>query len=332
MGRFQLDRADLLQRREELKPLVATLMQLPYETLRACSSFHILASQDRYGLPFRLAIQRDTGVVLLIDRFTAEGYKQFYREYYRPLVAAFNRAPHDQIGFVERGQEAYANELVRHFRGFVQLHPDSRVLDIGGSTGLIAQRICSAIGGQATIIDPALLELERARARGLQTVHSMIEDWEPDQTYDLVMLCRSIEHLTNLEGTFAKVHDLLAPNGLFFVDVVDFMAYCRKLGTPEVVSRTDHCYWLSFDSAEQFFARLGFRVFYAFNINVSGDWATVGYVLHKDSPRDLPVDTKAMIVELKRIEAAWHSYLRPRNAALRAAYLTYRRAFPKRRE
>lgn len=329
MGHFQLDKVDLQRRRTGVKPLVSELKGLPHETLPANHSLHVLANQDRYGLAFRLAIQRDTGLVLLLDRFTPDGYKQFYSEYYRSLVAAFNRAPHDKIDFLERGQESYANELAQHLRGLVQLHSKSQILDIGGSTGLIAQHICNTIGGQATVIDPATSELEHASARGLKTVHSFIEEWEPTQTYDFVMLCRSIEHLNNLEATFTKVHSLLAPDGLFFVDIVDFMAYCRKIGTPEAVSRVDHCFWLSFESAEQYFARLSFEVVYAFNINVSGDWATIGYLLRKGFPQELPVDTRAMIVELKQIEAEWHSYLHTRNAGYRAAYLAFRRIIPK---
>lgn len=221
--------------------------------------------------------------------------------------------------------------LIRHLKGFVQLPTSGHILDIGGSTGLVAQAVSAALGGQATVIDPALAELELAKARGLQVVHGFVEDWQPSQQYDLVLLCRSIEHLYNLDATLTKIRDLLTPDGLFFVDIVDFMAYCRKLGSPELVSRVDHCYWLSFETAEQYFAKLGFVVAYAFNIEVSGDWSTIGYILRKRDLRHLPVDTMSMMVEIKQIETAWHTFLRPPNAAFRTSYLAYRRLIPKKK-
>lgn len=109
MPRFEMDYGDLQRRRQYIRPLVDALEKLPQESLTSEGTHpHIIAVRDRYGLPVRLALHRDTGLVALVDCFTSDGYAAFYDKHYRELVAGFNQAPHDQMAFIERGQQSYA--------------------------------------------------------------------------------------------------------------------------------------------------------------------------------------------------------------------------------
>ena len=95
-----------------------------------------LAKRDRYGYPASLWICRRCGLGFLSPRLTAAEYGAFYADVYRPLVSAFHGRRID-AETVQDDQRAYAAELVEFLRVNLPAAPAS-VLDVGGSTGIVA--------------------------------------------------------------------------------------------------------------------------------------------------------------------------------------------------
>ncbi len=264
LASFQIDGRELRRRRQRCQPVIAALRELPTESLSSCSActsreFFVLTSTDRYGLPLRAAMCLLCGLVFQIDRFTRAGFDEFYGGAYRNLVSAFKGKAEGDIQRLRAKQEIYGRSLLEMVRDRISSPRFERILDVGGSTGVVAGIFCDHYGGAATIVDPASSELGEADRR-FATVNATLEDWQPDGTYDLILLCNTIEHLHDLGAGFAKLRSVLGEDGWLVCDVADFMASCRLEGPPEVVAKVDHCFWLSLETARRVFNLLGFDV------------------------------------------------------------------------
>ena len=173
----------------------------PVEACNLCGSTDLaeLARRDRYGYPASLWMCRRCGLGFLSPRLTAAEYGAFYEDVYRPLVSAFHGRRID-AETVQDDQRAYAAELVEFLRANLPAAPAS-VLDVGGSTGIVAGAVRDAFGAEATVLDPAPDELAVAAAAGMETIAGFAEDFDPGgRRWDLVLLCQTIDHLLDVSG------------------------------------------------------------------------------------------------------------------------------------
>jgi SAM-dependent methyltransferase len=240
-----------------------------------------LARRDRYGFPATTRLCRRCGLGFLSPRLTAREYAAFYGNVYRPLVSAFHGRRID-AETVQEDQRAYAAELVDFLRDVLDGPPRS-VLDVGGSTGVVAAAVVDAFGGKATVLDPAADELAVAAAQGLETVEGFAEDFAPGaRRWELVLLCQTIDHLLDVAGTLAALRGLIAPEGRAFVDVLDFVLAARRAGSVEQATKIDHPYSLTHDTARGFFVQAGFEPV-AERLSGDGHW---GFVLAPADPRE----------------------------------------------
>ena len=293
MPDFYIHPADLEQRRKRCVPEHAALLKLQREVVTSCnvcgSPRHaILNTRDRYGLPFRNAVCLDCGLFYLIDRFTFNGYSDFYGTgAYRTISCEFNGVTHT-IAQVQADQASYARNLTGILSGFVPRH-SGKLLDVGGSAGIIAREFVKQLGLQATVLDPATDEIAAARQAGVDAVVGSIEDWQTDEKFDLILLCRSIEHLFDLRFAMGRIRSLLKPDGLFFVDIADFMEMCRMMGSPQTFTKVDHCYWLTQSTSLDIFRRIGFDVV---SMNIVSSFGYVGFLLRACEPATPAVSSR----------------------------------------
>ena len=125
---------------------------------------------------------------------TGEAYGEFYASIYRPLVSAFHGRRID-AETIEPEQHSYAEDLARLLEPWFGAARGRRLLDVGGSTGVVAEVLADRFSLEATVLDPAPDELARAAARGLQTLTGSIEDVEIAEPFDAVVLCQTVDHL-----------------------------------------------------------------------------------------------------------------------------------------
>jgi len=219
-----------------------------------------VASRDRYGYPARAVRCADCGLVFLNPRLTAGEYGRFYGSTYRPLVSAFHGRRID-AETVQEEQRVYAGELVAFLHPLLP-QPPRTVLDIGGSTGVVASAFRDAFGSSAIVLDPSAAELAVAAAAGLATVAGFAEDFDPgDERFDLVLLCQTIDHLLDIRGTVASIRRALAdPDGRAFIDVLDFDLAVERAGSLEGAIKIDHPYSLNDATSRAFFAQAGLAV------------------------------------------------------------------------
>jgi len=245
----------------------------------------IIAERDRYGLPLRTALCAGCGLIYLVDRLSAAGYATFYQAgIYRDISSEFLGVRHS-IAQIQSNQADYARRLVATLRGFLQVRPGASLIDIGGSAGVVALEFKREFGMRPVVLEPSDEEAAAARRAGVETVNGSIEDWSAEKKFDVVLLCRSIEHFSDLKTALTNIRRLLAPDGLFYCDIADFMELCRLTGAPEAVAKIDHCYWLSHDTAPAIFSSAGLEVVSTNLVFRSGQ---IGFLMRPCEPRPVP--------------------------------------------
>jgi len=309
---FLIHPSDLPRRRGRCRPVVKSLLGAEREIVSTCNicgsrQSVILARRDRYGFPVRTALCRNCGLIYLVDRFTSANYADFYRSgVYRSLTSLYNgsRSTAEQL---EEVSATYANQLIAAMEGYVQRSNGARLLDVGGGTGAVAQGIAEHFGLAASVLDPAAADVAAARRLGLEAFEGSLEDWDSEAKFDLVLLCKTIEHLFDLKRALLKIRELLKPDGLFYCDIVDFTEACRHEGPPEVTAKIDHCYWLCQETAPAIFRSTGFEVV---SINTISGPNYVGFLLRPCEPIGPPAAPGPWIDghvrRLREMEAEWY--------------------------
>jgi SAM-dependent methyltransferase len=249
----------------------------PRSACNLCGSerFVTLTHRDRYGYPACADGCLRCGLVFLNPVMTSDAYAAFYGKVYRPLVSAYHgRLINAQT--IQGEQREYAVTRAELLARFLKSRSPKTLLDVGGSTGVVAHHLKERFDLQATVIDPAPLEIEVARKLGLRTVTGFVEECDPEeQQYDLITLCQTADHLLDVSLALQKIRTLLHEDGVFFVDIVDFRAAYRRNGSVEEAIKIDHPYCLTEQTMLAFLRRHGFEVL---AIDYASDHLHVGYV------------------------------------------------------
>ena len=159
---------------------------------------------------------------------------------------------------------------------------------------------------QATVIDPSPLEMDEARRLGLETIAGFVEDWDPGgRQFDVVALCQTVDHLLDVSATLAAIRRVIRPDGLFFVDLVDFRAAYLRSWSVEDAIKIDHPYYFVSDTLEAYLARIGFDVL---RRDFAADHLHISYVCRPASadPSRLPDPTAvaALLREVRYVQNA----------------------------
>jgi hypothetical protein len=290
-------------RNERIRALQFDYDAQPREPVADCNlcgahRFIILTHRDRYGFAAEAHACDACGLVFLNPRLTAEAYGRFYESTYRPLVSAYHGRLID-ARTVQDEQRVYASQCIDFLRPFVT-RGATTLLDIGGSTGVVASAVGREFGLTATVVDPAPLEIAEARRLGLETVTGLVEkhDFGP-RTFDLVMLCQTVDHLLDIRGTLGRVRQLIARDGVLFVDIVDFRAAYLRCRSVEEAIKIDHPYYLTELTMELYLRRAGFEVL---RCDYAADHLHVGFACRPASPHtDAPPDSRTVADLLREV-------------------------------
>ncbi len=247
------------------------------------ASFVVLTHHDRYGYPAQAFACATCGLVFLNPRMTAQAYGRFYDGIYRPLVSAYHGRLID-ARTIQDEQRAYAVERAGFIRPFVAGASLKTMLDIGGSTGVVADHFARELGLRGTVIDPAPLEVEQARRFGLETITGLVEEHDfGGQRFDLVVMCQTVDHLLDVRGTLARIRQLLTDRGLFFMDIADFRAAYLREWSVEGAVKIDHPYYLIEPTMTSYLLRAGFEIA---RMEYESDHLHIGYICRPAEPRD----------------------------------------------
>ena len=281
----------------------------PKDAVTACNlcggvEFVILSHRDRYGYPAEAHVCGRCGLVFLNPRMTARAYGRFYDGIYRPLVSAFHGRLID-AHTIQAEQHAYAVERAAFLHPFAAHAGAGTLIDIGGSTGVVASHFARAFGWSGTVIDPAPLEVEQARRLGLEAITGFVEEHDfGTRRFDVAIICQTVDHLLDVAGTLARVRSLLADDGLLFIDIVDFRAAYLRTWSVEDAVKIDHPYYLTDPTMRAYLGRAGFSILRS---DFAADHLHVSYVCRPVAPADAlpaPESVSALLGEVRFVQNA----------------------------
>jgi SAM-dependent methyltransferase len=256
-----------------------------------------LTHRDRYGFPASASCCAECGLVGLDPVMTADAYGAFYAGVYRPLVSAYHGRLIDGLS-IQDGQRDYAVERGDLLAPFTDGRGFGSLLDIGGSTGVVAHAFAQRFGLSGTVVDPAPLETIRAQAFGLETIEGLIERIDlGTRRFDVVALCQTVDHLLDISGTLRRIRELINPQGILFVDIVDFRAAYLRHWSVEAAIKIDHPYYLTEATMAAYLRRAGFEVLRS---DFAADHLHVSYVASPAAPDANAVPSADSVATLLR--------------------------------
>lgn len=297
-------------RKERVDRLAYNYAAQPKQRVTACNlcgTEHLIAIShtDRYGYAATATACSRCGLTFLNPVMTREAYGDFYSGVYRPLVSAYHNRLID-ARTIQDEQREYAEALGGFLQPWIEGASIQTSLDIGGSTGVVAVGLARKFQLKVAVLDPAAAELACASDFGLEAIPGFLEDYQPaGRQFDLVTLCQTIDHLTDASGSLAKIRQVVAPGGFFFVDIVDFRAAYLRNQSIEGAIKIDHPYYFTEDTTTALLRRAGFRILAT---NFAADHLHVGYLCQPAAPEPnaLPeaAQTREFFREIRHIQNA----------------------------
>jgi SAM-dependent methyltransferase len=230
---------------------------------RGVTSF--VALRDRYGFPVKHDRCPTCGLVKQGPRLAPAGLRALYSGPYRALVSAWHGRPINRET-LEPEQGEYGLKLAYTIAKAINLHyttspptPHGRLLDLGGSTGVVGRRVADCLMmAQVTVVEPSAEEATAAIRRADRVVVQSAEDFEAEPgSFDLILLCQTVDHLRSISAVLRKVRTWLAPGGRFFVDAVDWEKV-RGNGPAHDALKIDHVYALTPTTMRRYLEAAGF--------------------------------------------------------------------------
>ncbi len=215
----------------------------------------VLTRQARHGLPLTTVICRQCGLIYLNPRPTFLQYREFYESgAYRGLTGESEVPPAVFFAWQLRHGRRILDFILDY------LPPHARVLDIGCGAGGIL-RVFLDRGATVAVGIEAFPEHARfARAQGLIVFEGAFETADfPDAQYDVIIMTQVLNHLIDPFGALKKVHCLLAPDGIAFIEVLNFLSVTRRcrLGWSPTI---DHPYMFVPATFQRMLERAGFEI------------------------------------------------------------------------
>ena len=94
---------------------------------------------------------------------------------------------------------------------------------MGESTGRI---FCLVTYGDTLIV---LGRFAEAQAMGIETITALVEEWQPEgRRFQVVGMFQTIDHLLDVAATLAKLRTIIAEDGIFVADILDFLRRMSK--------------------------------------------------------------------------------------------------------
>ena len=107
-----------------------------------------------------------------------------------------------------------------------------RLLDIGFGNGLFLSRT-KAAGWNAVGVDTDLKVVERAEKDGLDVHAGGIESIDPSEKFDVITMAHVIEHLHHPVEALRTCYQLLAPNGVLWIETPNITSLGHQLFGPD---------------------------------------------------------------------------------------------------
>ena len=240
----------------------------------------LVATEDRYGLPFRTYLCRDCGLIFTTPRMSGRSVVKFYDVEYRAIYRGKPKAT-----------EAFFAEQARHGRQIMRRagRPSpGRVFDIGCGAGGVLVPFKEA-GWTCYGCDFGSEYLERGHESGLTLEVGSYETLRQYAPADLIVASHVLEHCLNPVDELKGWASLLSKDGLIYIEVPGLFDVYRNYKSLAAFFHVAHTFNFTLGTLRSVAAQAGLK-FIAGNESV---WALFAL---SDQPVPQPKN------DIKRIE------------------------------
>mgnify|MGYP003938473231 CR=1 FL=1 len=215
----------------------------------------LLATNSRFNIPLNTVICTHCGLIYHNPRMTFDGFANFYEQDYRCLIEHDTRP----VAELFQAQIKHGERILTWLDTY--LSRGMRVLDIGSGPGGQLWAFRERCGAQVMGVEPAVEHAQWARETHALDIRSgMLEDFSFDtNSFDLVIISQTLNHLLDPFGSLQHVHSQLAPNGKIFLEVIDFV-YWTRLSTLTMATTIDHPYMFAQETLRAMIEQAGFEI------------------------------------------------------------------------
>ncbi len=214
-----------------------------------------LATVDRYGMPNRVVVCMNCGLLRANPRMNEEAYADFYREIFGRLYGG-RSIPSERydVMYEKRGISA------AWLDNFIDL-AGKDVIEIGAGGGWylmqLKERGCTVVG-----YDYDRLYLELGRSKGLDLREGGIpEATKTGQCYDLVILSHVVEHFLYPARDLKDLQRLLRPSGVVYVEVPGLLTLHNNNSQGVMLYlQTPHTHYFTLKTLGNLMAHCGYQM------------------------------------------------------------------------
>jgi hypothetical protein len=286
----------------------------------ACGSLdhQVIAERERFGLPLHTVICKGCGLIFINPRPSQRMYVEFYKSDYRKTVSGSDEG--DELQF-QKEVEIAKRVILPVYKKLLPGWAPSSIMELGSSYGGILHAHQQAFPGSTGFgVEPLLKIGDFSRRRTGATIHTgMVEDYQPDRKYDLVILSRTLNHTLDPHANLDKVHQMLADDGIFALTLQDPLSHLVHLPL-ETVSEMTHPYLFTRQSIQYLLSLSGLELVGYQDEHIDARFMTrkdfrklqFSYMvfLARPAKSGLPLPTKPDYMDiLERIRANQQAYL-----------------------
>lgn len=192
-----------------------------------------LAEHDRFGLPFAAKLCLDTGLIVTDPALSPATIERYYRDFYHPMH--FGVADIGEVGSLYRADQG------AKVWGWLSPHLPARdgapvtVCEVGAGLGNVLAGLREAAARQGVTLAVTGTEYSEecrrvAGERGVPLIAGGLPEVAAlDQRFDVLVLSHVFEHFVHLDRELALIREVLAPDGLLFIEVPGVRSLHRRV-------------------------------------------------------------------------------------------------------
>ena len=269
--------------------------------LCGASRFRTIAMRDRLGFPVESVMCDQCSLIWISPRMDPAGYAWFYESgTYREMVYSAMKVE-DHAAELATSQENYAKLIEGVLTPFLEPLKGQTLLDMGGSTGIIAARLRDKFGVVPIVVDPSREEIAKAAGRGLRTQHATIDSYTPTQPFAAVCLFQTVEHLMDVQAGLAKLRSFMRVDGLLLIDACDVRWNMVRQKSVARAMKLDHPFALTDPVMRAYLARAGFVVWKRFQMTDGSIVRKWLYVCGRCDPQPWAIPDENDLLEMREL-------------------------------
>ena len=121
-------------------------------------------------------------------------------------------------------------KIIKNLEEIIDLGNVNSVLEVGCFEGSMTQ-ILSEKFREVDVIEPSLdcINALINKFKNVNFINSIIEEYDTDKKYDLIIICHTLEHIENQIDALKKAKSLLSSNGYLYVVVPNGTSISRLI-------------------------------------------------------------------------------------------------------